>query len=450
MPFESSSPSSSHQTTYPITFLVVGGAGLACALALRRVGHRVTVLERMERSAARGGNGVRVPPNLSKILFHWGLRDVLMSKASITTKLVFMRYESGELLGEHVWDAELLEETQGLFLMLSHSELYDVLYDTATKLGAEVHFNAEVVKVDVPGHSVVLSSGERLSGDVLIGADSEHGQCRTAVLGRRDLGTPTGLAVYDTLIPMAFVSEFDTKVSEESWQFAAFGRGKGVVAYRIRRSEEIALQLYAADVADGGCYEDGPSIDLPCITRDHEISEKLGRAVHGARRATRIPVRQYADLEDWVSDDGRLVLIGEAAHPFPPSTIQGTAMAVEDGAVLAKLFSHLSSEDQIDSFLYAFQEIRQSRVRDVREAELAGIFTITADGPEAAARDASMRAKAAKRINVLEGEGSTESAWEEYGVVFGYNCEDEADEWWVQWGRLRQRALEVHESEPSL
>ena len=117
-------------------------------------------------------------------------------------------------------------------------------------------------------------------------------------------------------------------------------------------------------------------------------------------------------------------------------------MAVEDGAVLAKLFSHLSSEDQIDSFLYAFQEIRQSRVRAVRDSELAGIFMITADGPEAAARDATMRAKTTKGINVLEGDGSTESVWDEYRVIFGYDCENAADEWWVQWGRLRQHARE--------
>ncbi len=117
-------------------------------------------------------------------------------------------------------------------------------------------------------------------------------------------------------------------------------------------------------------------------------------------------------------------------------------MAVEDGAVLAKLFSHLSSATQIESFLYAFQEIRQARVRNVRAAELGAIAMLTADGPAAAARDASLRANAARGpgANVLEGGGSAESVWEEYSVLFGYDCEDEADEWWVQWGRLRQRA----------
>lgn len=69
-------------------------SGLACAIALRRVGHQVTVLEQeralmtvsslctslvdilMENKNSSAG-GIRMPPNLSKILFHWGLKDEL-------------------------------------------------------------------------------------------------------------------------------------------------------------------------------------------------------------------------------------------------------------------------------------------------------------------------------------------------------------------------------------
>ena len=115
-------------------------------------------------------------------------------------------------------------------------------------------------------------------------------------------------------------------------------------------------------------------------------------------------------------------------------------MAVEDGAVLAKIFSHLSSHRQIHSFLAAFQEIRQARVRTVRQGELQSAFFMTADGPEAAARDAAMLAKAQAGGNVLDSEGEASAVWDEYRVVFGYGCEDEADDWWVQWGVLRERA----------
>ena len=115
-------------------------------------------------------------------------------------------------------------------------------------------------------------------------------------------------------------------------------------------------------------------------------------------------------------------------------------MAVEDGAVLAKIFSHISSKRQIQSFLYAFHEIRQDRVRTVRAGELASTFFMTADGPEAVQRDAAMLAKAQQGGNVLDSENDASAVWDEYRIVFGYDCEDEADDWWVQWGVLRERA----------
>lgn len=45
-------------------------------------------------------------------------------------------------------------------------------------------------------------------------------------------------------------------------------------------------------------------------------------------------------------------------------------MAVESGAVLAKIFSHLQSEDQIESFLAAFQDLRFPRLQSVHRTEV--------------------------------------------------------------------------------
>ena len=121
-------------------------------------------------------------------------------------------------------------------------------------------------------------------------------------------------------------------------------------------------------------------------------------------------------------------------------------MAIEDGAVLGKLFSHLSSDRQISSFLYAFQEIRQPRTRAVRARDTHDLqYMLLPDGPEQAARDARMQALTRAGKNVLEnldGEEKAGQLWETLCRIFGYDCEDEADDWWVQWGMLRERAFE--------
>ena len=49
--------------------------------------------------------------------------------------------------------------------------------------------------------------------------------------------------------------------------------------------------------------------------------------------------------------------------------------------------------------------------------------------------------------NVLEAGGEMSGLWEEIRTIFGYDCEDEADDWWVQWGLLRERAIGRQEEE---
>ena len=120
-------------------------------------------------------------------------------------------------------------------------------------------------------------------------------------------------------------------------------------------------------------------------------------------------------------------------------------MAVEDGAVLGKLFSHLSSERQITPLLYAFQEVRQPRTREVRTRDVFDLsYMLLPDGPEQAARDSRMQALTRAGKNVLEdldGDEKANQLWETLCRIFGYDCEDEADDWWVQWGLLRERAI---------
>ncbi|KAI0328274.1 FAD/NAD-P-binding domain-containing protein [Cubamyces sp. BRFM 1775] len=442
MSAESSRSNPPLQTSHPINFLIIGGgiAGLACALALRRVGHHALVVERRDRRSGRGEGGIRLPPNLTKIFFHWGLRDALREKGLVSHTILFNRYESGEYLGRQVWDQDVLRETRGVFMLMTHADLHDVLYEAAIRAGVRVRFNAEVASIDPEEHEVELATGEVLTGDVIIGADGEYGPCRTAVLGKEVRGNPTGLAMYDTIVPGKYLPKHLASLRQDNGVFVAFGEGRAIVAYAVHGGKDYAFQFYGPDEHPEGKYGDSPTVPIAEITRT--LDPRLKDVVRHARKAVRVTIRAHDDIEDWVEDDGRLVLIGEAAHPFPPGTIQATAMAVEDGAVLAKLFSHLSEERQIESFLFAFQDLRQARARSVRAGEFASAFFMTIDGEGAAQRDAAMKAKSATGGNVLEGgEGEVNSLWEEIRTIFGYDCEDEADDWWVQWGLLRERAL---------
>lgn len=117
-------------------------------------------------------------------------------------------------------------------------------------------------------------------------------------------------------------------------------------------------------------------------------------------------------------------------------------MAIEDSAVLAKLFGHLSSVDQVTSFLYAFPELRQRRTRSTRVNEMANIHFMTmTDNAGATYRDAHFKDRRDRNLSPLEDEsGGASNVWEAIKETWCYDAEDEADDWWVGWGMLRLRS----------
>ena len=121
-------------------------------------------------------------------------------------------------------------------------------------------------------------------------------------------------------------------------------------------------------------------------------------------------------------------------------------MSLEDASVLAKLFSHLLEESQIPSFLYAFEEIRRARTVKINNVDNQNIdFMTMPSGDMATMRDNAMAATFAAGRNALDAEEGDDasSQWTENREIFGYDAEDAADNWWVEWGLLRLRAKDA-------
>ncbi|KAL1945044.1 hypothetical protein VTO73DRAFT_2671 [Trametes versicolor] len=143
-------------------------------------------------------------------------------------------------------------------------------------------------------------------------------------------------------------------------------------------------------------------------------------------------------IDDWVDATGRIVLLGDAAHPSFPGGSHPAAMAIEDAVVLGSLFSHLRTFDQIGSFTSAYQELRQRRCELVKLADIANAQMVSMpDGPNADARDEDMR----RRKDEWD-EGTLKAQFEEIAEIFLYDAGDAAEEWWVNWGRFSEVARE--------
>lgn len=78
-------------------------------------------------------------------------------------------------------------------------------------------------------------------------------------------------------------------------------------------------------------------------------------------------------LPTWITKSGLTCLLGDAAHPFLPTSIQGCSQAIEDGAVLATCLAmahqdqSITSDTKIPTALRAYQRLRYERVKAAQQ-----------------------------------------------------------------------------------
>ncbi|KAH9972375.1 hypothetical protein BJV74DRAFT_210008 [Russula compacta] len=403
-----------------------------------------------------------MPPNMSKIFNYWGMRDKVGDIGVVTDRIVMSKLETAYLLGIECWEHLMLQEAGGEFVALYHSHLREMLLETARELGAETRLNSEVVEIAANCRSVRLASGEVLEADVIIGADGSQGLCRKLVYPQ-DPSKATGIMLFNSVIPAdriladpelcSLLEQEQVGITYQSViiglnfthpkvsQWAWFGHERASVCFPIGPSRDLAWYFFTLDEGAEEGWNDilTPEEFAPYVLEAEPRLQKLARLARPAR--IRMMARDFP--EDWVHESGRLVVVGSAAHPFPPGIIYGPSMSLEDASVLAKLFSHLRDEEQIPSFLYAFQTLREERCQKNRNLDIGNVqFMMEPEGEGTTRRDAMMRAKHDEGLNVLSGddEDSNVAQWDHNRELFGYDAEDEADNWWVQWGLLKERA----------
>ncbi|OSD05334.1 FAD/NAD-P-binding domain-containing protein [Trametes coccinea BRFM310] len=441
-------PAVDRTASLPLDFLVIGGGvgGLAVAYVLAKSGHRVRVLEKRDLDVPSGGH--RVPPNLSKILRHWVGEEELMKVSSRCVGTPFHHLRTGDLVGYLHWKPAVMAETGGDFLLMHHDDLIRMLYKLATEAGARVDFHTEVTAIQpgsdsIPNPSVTLANGDVLTADMVVGADGYRSLVREVVLEEEDMAKPGGMTLYTGVVPaeeMLKDPELRPYALSDEWAIW-MGPYRSVCGHPVRAKKEFFFHVYSWHGKDGleqvgeeNWEELFPTSDLK--TENH--GPKVQRMIKLASNVIRTRFMTRPVIDDWTDYTGRIVLLGDAAHPSFPGGSHPAAMAVEDAVVFGSLFSHLRTLDQIPSFTSAYQELRQRRCELVKQADIANAQMVSMpDGPMAEARDEDMR----RRKDEWD-EGTLKAQFEEIAEIFLYDAGDAAEEWWVNWGRFSETARE--------
>ncbi|KAK7042180.1 FAD-binding-3 domain-containing protein [Favolaschia claudopus] len=447
----------SDEETTRLSFIIVGASisGLASAIALKTAGHSVLVLE---RDSQLGGVGpvpnrsacAQIPPNGCKILLDWGLAKEIETHSAPLAGFALYKYAAeGQIpgpdhMGNNMWDLELLEEARGGYLQFSHRELTQFLYNVATKdtefaPPVSFRFEAEVVEIDCNACSVTLRSGEAHAADAIIGADGVNGVVRRTLLQEEgectDTEANTGMAVYSAIVENSVAVEnglnlFVDYPGSTIWA----GSNRGLKTFPVGAHNDIWILFYTPDSSQEGNWMEEAQKKITDVLGP--CDSMLQKLVALAGPATCIQMKEHHALESWVSASGRVLVLGDAAHPLPPGAVHSYSVALEDGAFIGKIFTHTRNSNRVPEFLRAFQEHRESRCSRIRQMEQEYISAITLpDGEMQVERDIGIRARQAAGQNVLEGD--MQQMMEDFRMVFGYEATDDADEWWMTWGRYR-------------
>ena len=97
----------------------------------------------------------------------------------------------------------------------------------------------------------------------------------------------------------------------------------------------------------------------------------------------------FDQLDHWVSESGKVALVGDACHPMMPYMAQGAAQATEDAACIAAC---LRTHSSVAEALAKYEELRKPRTTYIaRNTRVLQEWLHLYDGPARNERDAMMK-----------------------------------------------------------
>ncbi|MEV8149204.1 FAD-dependent oxidoreductase [Arthrobacter sp. NPDC080073] len=308
--------------------LVVGGgmAGLAGALALRANGAEVTLVERAPEFGEVGA-GLQMAPNASRVLKRWGLLEKALEIGVRPKHLVFRDALTGEELTRQTLGGEFEERYGAPYVVIHRSDLHRILLEACQDAGVRLVNDVVVEKVEtVNGRGLAhASSGDVYEADVVIGADGLKSTLRAAVA--QDGPVSSSYVAYRGTVPITA----ETPAADLEDVVVYLGPDCHLVQYPLRKGELLnTVAVFKSPSFERGEEQYGGVDELEAAYKDCIPAVQL--ALRNLATGIRWPMYDRDPIENWI--DGRLVLMGDAAHPMLQYLAQGACQALEDAAVL--------------------------------------------------------------------------------------------------------------------
>jgi 2-polyprenyl-6-methoxyphenol hydroxylase-like FAD-dependent oxidoreductase len=343
-------------TLHKLNIGIIGGGigGVAAAVALHRAGIVATVYERATEFREVGA-GMMLWPNATRVLKELGLLE-RVAASSGPNRHFLVRSSTGTLL---------MDIGLGQFdvpaLCTRRSDLLDALLSALPpdriRLGHDFEsFEHGKTGVTVNFSGSVSAGAVSAEHDFVIGADGIRSRVRAQILGVHE-PIYRGYTIWRGLARLA--GAVPSGSNSETW-----GRGK---RFGILNTGGDRFTWYATANTDSGhidASEWRQSELLRMFAGWHRPIERLIGATDEGN-ILKNGAYDLPPLRRW--GQGRIMLLGDAAHPCTPNLGLGGCMALEDALVLAKSFC---KEATPESALRRYESLRRGRTRHVQQRSL--------------------------------------------------------------------------------
>ncbi|GCB20109.1 3-hydroxybenzoate 6-hydroxylase 1 [Aspergillus awamori] len=346
-----------------ISILVVGGgiAGLTFAIEAHRKGHNVQIIERRLRGETAGEMIVITTSALQTPKKWPGFME--RARQDAVTPVINMKKFDGTLVGTFP-----IGNPDDPSLAIYRSKLHNVLYEYVEGLGIAIEFSATASEFfETEDHGgVVLSDGRRLTADVVVAADGVGSKSWSLVVGNREHPISSGFVLYRVTFPVEPVLKNPVIAAElDGFKDRAFlHAGSGAHIVTCKSENEICWMLTRRE--DGSNAEEDWS-NTTSIDKALKAVEGWEPFVTEVIKAT--PNHTVLDWKlmwrnpqpRWASPGGRVVQIGDAAHPFLPTSASGGTMAMEDAYSLAACL-HIFGKNHVSLATKVHNHLRNREV----------------------------------------------------------------------------------------
>jgi 2-polyprenyl-6-methoxyphenol hydroxylase-like FAD-dependent oxidoreductase len=341
--------------------LVVGGgiAGQALSLFLKKAGVSSSIYEAHGNSYDVGG-GLGLAPNGMNVVAALGLADKLKDRASVAADSDF-RDERGKLLARLSNGGMKYGEPQ---MSMMRSDLYGVLADALRVEKIPIHHDKRLVRIAAGADGVAahFTDGSSAHGDILIGADGVHSQTRRQIMPEAPQPEFVGITGIGGSIALSEVPELSP---DQSRSFTFTFGPDGFFGFC---GGSAGSEMWWANLPREKPYSDAELESLSSEALRKQLMERyrgyyqpIPSLIARTRDITVLNVFDIQSLPRW--HEGRVMLIGDAAHAVSPNAGQGASLALEDAMYLAKLLRDYGA-DYIEAFA-RFERDRKPRVERI-------------------------------------------------------------------------------------